>query len=67
VGYKGTDGVEHFLDADTVIFSSGRKPLEDQAEKFRNCAPKFFKLGDCAKASNIRNANRMAYDAAAQI
>ncbi len=67
VGYKDPDGVEHFIDADTVIFASGRKALEDQAEKFRFCAPKFFKLGDCLKASNVRNANRTAYDAAAQI
>ena len=67
VGYKDPDGVEHFLDADTVIFSSGRKAREDEAEKFRGCAPKFFKLGDCLKASNVRNANRTAYDAAAQI
>lgn len=67
VGYKDPDGVEHFIDADTVIFASGRKALEDQAEKFRDCAPKFFKLGDCLKASNVRNANRTAFDAAAQI
>ena len=67
VGYKDPDGVEHFLDADTVIFSSGRKAREDEAEKFRDCAPKFFKLGDCLKASNVRNANRTAFDAAAQI
>ena len=67
VGYKDPEGVEHFIDADTVIFASGRKALEDQAEKFRFCAPKFFKLGDCLKASNVRNANRTAYDAAAQI
>lgn len=68
VGYKDPEtGEEKFIDADTVIFASGRKALEDQAEKFRNCAPKFFKLGDCLKASNVRNANRTAYDAAAQI
>ncbi len=67
VGYKGQDGEEHMLDADTVVFASGRKALEDEAEKFRFCAPKFFKIGDCVKASNVRNANRTAYDAAAQI
>ena len=68
VGYKDPEtGEEKFLDADTVIFASGRKALEDQAEKFRGCAPKFFKLGDCLKASNVRYANRTAYDAAAQI
>ena len=67
VGYKGQDGEEHFIEADTVVFASGRKALEDQAEKFRFCAPKFFKLGDCLKASNVRHANRTAYDAAAQI
>ena len=68
VGYKDPEtGEEKFLDADTVVFASGRKALEDQAEKFRFCAPKFFKIGDCLKASNVRNANRTAYDAAAQI
>ncbi len=67
VGYKDPDGVEHFIDADTVVFASGRKAMEDVAEKFRFCAPKFFKLGDCLKASNVRHANRTAYDAAIQI
>ncbi len=67
VGYKDADGVEHFIDADTVIFASGRKALTDKAEAFRNCAPKFFKLGDCLNASNVRLANRTAYDAAIQI
>ncbi len=68
VGYKDPEtGEEKFLDADTVVFASGRKALEDEAEKFRFCAPKFFKIGDCVKASNVRNANRTAYDAAAQI
>ena len=67
VGYKGQDGEEHLIEADTVVFASGRKALEDVAETFRFCAPKFFKLGDCLKASNVRHANRTAYDAAAQI
>ena len=68
VGYKDPEtGEEKFLDADTVVFASGRKAMEAQAEAFRSCAPKFFKIGDCLKASNVRNANRTAYDAAAQI
>ena len=68
VGYRDPEtGEEKFLDADTVVFASGRKALEAEAEKFRFCAPKFFKIGDCLKASNVRNANRTAYDAAAQI
>ena len=67
VGYQDADGQEHLIDADTVIFSAGRKPLTDEAERFRFTAPKFFKLGDCVKASNLRNANRSAYDAAMQI
>ena len=68
VGYKDPEtGEEKFLDADTVVFASGRAPLVDQAEAFRFCAPKFFKIGDCLKASNVRNANRTAYDAAIQI
>ena len=68
VGYKDpATGEEVLLEADTVVFASGRKALEAQAESFRFCAPKFFKIGDCLKASNVRNANRTAYDAAAQI
>ncbi len=67
VRYVDENGERRSVDADTVIFSVGRRPRAGLAERFRFTAPKFFRLGDCVKASNLRNANRTAYDAAIQI
>lgn len=67
VKYRDEAGAEHFIEADTVVFSVGMRARTDAAEAFRDCAPQFFKLGDCQTARNIRLCNRTAFDAAMQI
>ena len=67
VGYKDAEGVEHFIPADNVVFSAGMRSRTALAESFRDCAPIFFKLGDCEQAKNVRICNRTAFDAAMQI
>lgn len=67
VGYLDKDGNEHFIEADTVVFSAGMRARADLAESFRDCAPVFFRLGDCKVAKNIRICTRTAFDAASQI
>ncbi len=68
VGYVDlTDNTEHEIPCDTVVFSAGMRSRTDLAESFRDCAPIFFKLGDCFQAKNVRVCNRTAFDAAMQI
>ena len=64
VNYVDEDGVEHFLEADTVIVAMGMKALTDHAESFRDCAQNFRAIGDCVKVSNVQKAVRAGYDAA---
>ncbi len=67
VGYKDSEGVEHFIECDNVVFSAGMRSRTALAESFRDCAPIFFKIGDCYQAKNVRVCNRTAFDAAMQI
>lgn len=68
VGYVDlTDNSEHEIPCDTVVFSAGMRSRTALAESFRDCAPVFFKLGDCETAKNVRVCNRTAFDAAMQI
>ena len=67
VTYIDLDDAEHFIKADTVIFAVGTRSRTDEAEAFRDCAPQFFKLGDCYAARNIRVCTRTAFDATMQI
>ncbi|WKY45220.1 FAD-dependent oxidoreductase [Eubacteriaceae bacterium ES2] len=54
-------GKQSFYEADTVIYALGQKPLQDQADAMRKCAPLFFELGDCVEPKNIYTANTTAY------
>lgn len=68
VGYVDlTDEAQHEISGDTVVFSAGMRPRTALAERFRDCAPVFFRLGDCEQAKNVRICNRTAFDAAMQI
>ena len=67
VKYRGVDGAECIIEADTVIFSVGMRSRIDAAEEFRECAPVFFRIGDCLNAGNIRICTRTAFDAAMQV
>lgn len=58
---------EHALNYDYVVLSTGMTPRVIQAESFRDSADFFESVGDCVKASNVRNATRSGYDAARRI
>jgi pyruvate/2-oxoglutarate dehydrogenase complex dihydrolipoamide dehydrogenase (E3) component len=55
---------EKQISADTVVLSAGMRARESLAESFRDCAPLFFRIGDCLTPKNIRICTRTAYDAA---
>lgn len=61
------DGQQDTILCDTVVLSAGMRPRQDLAEQFCACAPFFVSIGDCAKAANVRNATRTAYDAAVRL
>lgn len=63
VAYVNRDGVEHSLEADTVILAVGMKS-RPEAESFRGCADGFRKIGDCDRVGNVKTATRAAFDAA---
>lgn len=55
------------FDADTVLVAAGLRPRMAEAESFRDCAPEFWKIGDCKKARNVRLAIHEGYDAGSYI
>lgn len=60
-------GKQSLYEADTVIYALGQKPLRDQSNELRNCAPLFFELGDCVEPKNVYTANATAYTIARDI
>jgi 2,4-dienoyl-CoA reductase-like NADH-dependent reductase (Old Yellow Enzyme family)/thioredoxin reductase len=55
------------IEADTVIYSVGQKPLRDEAQAFSSCAPEFHALGDCVTPRNIFAATQAAWTIARDI
>ncbi len=60
------DGEKIFA-ADSVICALGMRAKWDEVEKLYDCAPEFYPIGDCVKASNITNATSTAYGIARDI
>ena len=63
---KGPEG-EKLYEADTVIYAVGQRPLADEAEQFRFCAPDFYIVGDCGTPATIYQATSQAYYAARDV
>lgn len=61
------DGGKEFLPADTAIAAAGSEALDDEAERFRELAFDFWKIGDCFQVRKIFNARREGYNAGAHI
>lgn len=61
------DGNEIKIPADTVIIAAGLAPRLKEAESFRECAPEYWKIGDCRQARNVRMAIHEGYDAGSYI
>ncbi len=55
------NGEKTHLNADTVIYAVGQRPLRDDAYELAACAPEFYPVGDCIIPKNIMNATSMAY------
>lgn len=69
-GVKAKDincGTEHFYEADTVIFATGLKAREEEADAFTPCAVDVVKVGDCRKIGNLGSAIREGYNAAVTV
>ncbi|MPW26465.1 NAD(P)-binding protein [Alkalibaculum sp. M08DMB] len=49
------------LDADTVIYAVGQKPLREEAISMNFCAPEFYQIGDCINPRNITSATSEAF------
>jgi 2,4-dienoyl-CoA reductase-like NADH-dependent reductase (Old Yellow Enzyme family)/thioredoxin reductase len=67
VELKNKEGTVDFIEADTVIFSTGLKPMTDTVEALRFCAEDFYSAGDCNRPRKIINATREGYYAALDI
>lgn len=52
---------EKAIDADTVIYAVGQKPLRKEAISMNFCAPEFYQIGDCVTPRNITSATSEAY------
>ncbi|MCF0121554.1 MAG: FAD-dependent oxidoreductase, partial [Oscillospiraceae bacterium] len=58
---------QRFFEADTVIYAIGQRPLNDEAQALRYCAPEFHLIGDCTVPKNIMAATAAAYAASKDI
>jgi pyruvate/2-oxoglutarate dehydrogenase complex dihydrolipoamide dehydrogenase (E3) component len=66
IAVEGPDG-RKLVEADTVIYAVGQKPLREDADALRFCAPEFYQLGDCLAPKNITEATKAAYQIARDI
>ena len=61
------EGETQTFKADTVIYSVGQRPLSDEIDELRFCAPEFAVVGDGNGPATIYRANTEAYYAARDI
>ncbi len=54
------DGEKKFLEADTVIYATGQRPLWDEAKSLHGCAPEFYQIADCIAPKNMLAATSVA-------
>ena len=62
-----TEGEQHHLDADTVIYAVGQKPRSEEADALTFLAPEFYQIGDCLSPESIMEATKTAYGIAGAI
>jgi len=55
------------IEADTIIYSVGQKPLREEAQALSDCAPEFYAVGDCVTPRNIFSATQVAWTIARDI
>jgi NADPH-dependent 2,4-dienoyl-CoA reductase/sulfur reductase-like enzyme len=54
-------GSRRLFEADTVVYATGRLPLQAEADELRFSAPEFHQIGDCWLPRNVQQATRMAH------
>lgn len=64
VYYLDAGGQEQFIAADTVLVAVGMRGKRTEAEQYRDAAPEFRMIGDCAKIGTVKHAIRAAYEVA---
>jgi NADPH-dependent 2,4-dienoyl-CoA reductase/sulfur reductase-like enzyme len=64
---RAKDGTESFIEADTVICSTGLLSNTDTVEELRWCAEDFHVIGDCYKPKKIMEAVQRAFYTAMDI
>ena len=55
------------IEADTVIYAIGQKPLREEAHALSDCAREFYAIGDCVDPKSIYEATSVAYQIATDI
>jgi 2,4-dienoyl-CoA reductase-like NADH-dependent reductase (Old Yellow Enzyme family)/thioredoxin reductase len=55
------------IEADTIIYAVGQKPLREEAWALSDCAPEFYPIGDCVVPRSIFAATSAAYQTACDI
>jgi 2,4-dienoyl-CoA reductase-like NADH-dependent reductase (Old Yellow Enzyme family) len=63
---ESADGSD-FIQADLVIYATGRRPLRTESFALSGCARDFIQIGDCVTPKNIVAATKAAYAAALDI
>jgi 2,4-dienoyl-CoA reductase-like NADH-dependent reductase (Old Yellow Enzyme family)/thioredoxin reductase len=63
---SGPDGART-LEADTVVYAVGQKPLREDAAALNDCAGEFYVIGDCVAPKNILAATQAAWTIARDI
>jgi 2,4-dienoyl-CoA reductase-like NADH-dependent reductase (Old Yellow Enzyme family)/NADPH-dependent 2,4-dienoyl-CoA reductase/sulfur reductase-like enzyme len=61
------DGSAGFVEAGTVVYAAGLRPLRADAAALRACAPEYYQIGDCLQPKNMLEANQAAYHTARDI
>ncbi|MFC2045135.1 FAD-dependent oxidoreductase [Chloroflexota bacterium] len=64
VTYIDTDGVEHSIEAGSVVIAVGMKSKTDLALEFTDAADRFYMIGDCNVAGNVQKTMRSAFSTA---
>ncbi len=52
---------EYFIEADTIVYATGMKPLMNEGIALSMCAKEFYQIGDCVVPENIMAATQPAY------
>ena len=53
--------------AETIVYATGRVPLQAEVDALRFCAPEFHQIGDCFVPRTVQQATRMAFAVARDI